>query len=170
MFFLCCQKIYEKGPEVENQIKETQRKLKRDPDNISLINTLSSLKSVLSYSTHLLRFEAGIKKRYLEKFGIPFLIRNLIKAEKTTPHIYQFLWSKSFEQILKSLEGQTMTTLDETQICKNIDNKFITYSDNGRQQTRKARAVRSFFEIKSRGLIAVRDSMAPRTFMTIWLH
>lgn len=158
-------KVYEKGPEVESQIQDMTKALKRDPENIQVKNTLSSLKSVLSYSTHLLRFEATIKRRMLEKYGISSRVYDLIKNEKSTPGIYQFLWSKSFEPVMKSLEGLTMSSLDETEICKRIDNKFTTYSESGRVNYRKARAVRSFFfEVQSRGLKAVQDSMAPRTY------
>lgn len=158
-------KVYEKGPEVENQISELKKLLKREPENIQLKNTLSAHKSVLSYSSHLLRFEATVKRRMLEKYGISSRVYDLIKNEKTTPGIYEFLWSKSFEPVMKSLEGLTMSSLDETEICRRIDNQFTTYSDSGRVNYRKARAVRSFFfEVQSRGLQAVQASMAPRTY------
>lgn len=158
-------KVYEKGAEVEREFQKYEKELKKSPNCERIKRVYSALDSVREYSKNLLRFEASIKKRFLEKYGIPTNIIDLIKREKIETDIYQKLWETSFDPIFKSLEGLTMPSVDENKICEKIDLIYTTQSASGRINRRKATAVRSFyFEVKARGLDAVKQSMAESTF------
>lgn len=131
-------KCYGKFTEFMSQLDD-YRKLSAgaDPAAKRVFSVMSDSR-LIEYTQGLLRWEARIKKRKLERLGLPVNLWELIKYQRDNPDVLQSLWTKATEPIFSALEGQNMKCLDDDSVLENLKAKYQTVTAKGNISYTKA--------------------------------
>ncbi|MFH4122272.1 phage/plasmid replication protein, II/X family, partial [Acinetobacter baumannii] len=80
-----------------------------------VVNIMSDSR-LINWTVGIMRFEARLKKRWLERAGIPTNLFELIRFQRENPEILQALWTKATHSIFEALRGQTMKLTDDKSV------------------------------------------------------
>lgn len=163
---------YIKWYEVNNELNEIESKIKRSngENQLHLERKKAIMSSALQYSIGLLRFEARIMARQLEKRCIPTNIFELEKYirqfnESNEKTFMRTLWDTCWKNIFESFEGLTMDNTEDDNIVSKIELKFMKYDKAGRPNKRRINTLKTFyFSIKNMGYKKTKE-MTSRTTM-----
>jgi len=155
-------KVYAKAPEVAETIKKNSRRV--DGDIYNEIYT----PDLLSYSQSLIRWEVTLYHRYFERLGVSTLLADIYKDSLFSTEKLQAFWKIATYDLFKSLEGQTMKTLNTTQIKQALRDKFSKTSEKtGKVSTTLADSVfRTYNDLLRDGWLITKESLASNTFYT----
>jgi II/X family phage/plasmid replication protein len=161
----CVREAYLKGVEVKRQIEEVEKKLKTNKAEylqrqlIALTNPL-----VQEMADNAVRFEAKIKKKWLQKRGFSTLLSDLIHKSKNTDNFAQLLWQDAWKPIFKTFEGADVNIYDDDAVLKKLKCEYFTETQKGFSYNKAKRLFRFFRSLKSEGYENVLDSMPRATF------
>ena len=132
-------KCYLKHDEFMAQFAEQQQLAKKlDKSAIRVIQVMSDQR-LIEWTIGLLRFESRLKKRWLERNGIPTNLFELIRFQKQNPNLLQTLWTKATHSIFEALRGQTMKLTDDTSVLEAIEKSEIVLTKSGKVSHTKVR-------------------------------
>lgn len=163
----CDRKAYLKGPEFThqlNQLRSLQDKGDRSYDRV--IDVMSD-PHLINYSRHLVRFEAGAHRRYLNDLDIPKNLFDAIKYQKeyesTGQNLIADIWKKAFTPLLEALEGQHMNIFNDEEVHNKLKQTYFRYTPKGNVSYAKADKLFRFYRsLVSDGYQAVYQSFTSR--------
>lgn len=124
-------KIYLKSPEFQTQLKEYERKAKTGCKSSQRIYDVMSNPSLIKFSQNLIRLEATLCHRWLERRQIPTNLLSLIRLQKTFKDdgkcLLQSFWTEAFKDLFKALEGASMAILDDDSVLQTLVNEYATF-------------------------------------------
>ena len=115
-----------KHDEYINQF-DAQKQLakKNDKAAMRVVEIMSDIR-LFNWTVGLLRFESRMKKRWLERNGVPTNLIELIKFERENPNLLQTLWIKATSSIFDALRGQTMKITDDSSVYRAIETQILS--------------------------------------------
>ncbi|MBJ8445667.1 phage/plasmid replication protein, II/X family [Acinetobacter bereziniae] len=132
-------KCYLKHVEFMEEFKEKQFLAKKnDKAAMRVINVMSDSRLV-DWTIGIMRFEARLKKRWLERSGIPTNLFELIRFQRENPEILQTLWTKATHSIFEALRGQTMKLTDDDSVLKAIKSSQVVLTSKGKVSATRVR-------------------------------
>lgn len=153
-------KVYSKWFEVQEIIKKNLKR--QDGEILNEVYTVS----LLDFTVGLIRWEVSLYHRYFERLGISTLLLDMIKERTFTPEKLQNYWKIGTLDLFKSLKGQTMKTLNTTEIKDALRCKFSKTSlKTGKVSTVLAdSAFRTYNDIQRDGYLITSESMSRANF------
>ena len=158
-------KVYAKYPEILFQIEKLKKQAQaNDAKAIMLLDTVYT-PELMNYSKKLIRWEARIKARKLERLGIPIGLFDFIKYQNENPNILTELWRLAFTPIFDTFKGQAMPYSTDDDLHEMLRNKLKNVTPSGRVSFVKANNAMNFFHlIRDIGLDAVKTRYNNRTY------
>ena len=138
-------KLYGKLCEFMSQLDDYKKQAKRGDAVAQRVVDVMSDSRLLEWTTALLRLEARIKFRKLERLGIPTKLFDLIAYQRANPDFLQTLWANATAPIFSALEGQTMKLLDDDSVYEQLCTTFKKTTASGRVSHTKARNLFGFY-------------------------
>lgn len=156
-------KVYLKYFELKKQLNQFIALQKQGATQYDHLIDVMSDPMLINFARNLVRFEAGLKRRYLDKQGVPSLLSEAIiyqiQYEKNGDCLITDLWKKAFAPLMKAFEGGTMNIYDDKKIQEKIKAYYKTYTRSGNVSYSKAdRVFRFYREIMAHGYSATKDS------------
>ena len=153
-------KVYSKHEEMKEDAKKMLKKGYKE--SAAIITDLSNT----DRAKHAVRFEATIKKRFLERRGIPLNFFALSKYLKVNDWAYQTLFKDAWKDIFDALTGQEIKAMNDETIYKAIYDSYHTIdSRSGNVRTTKVNRLYAFYQtMKSLGFEHLKTITARRTF------
>lgn len=165
-------KLYDKAREFLTQLADLKKQaLKGDASAARLVSIMSD-ERLLNFMQGLLRLEASIRSRWLERRNLPTNLFDLIRHQETLQTegrcFIRELWQEATGELFSALEGQTMKIVDDTHIREALRAKFATVTKLGNTSYAKADRLFAFYErLCDRGFDYI-QSVTPR--QTMWRH
>lgn len=158
-------KCYGKHAELLVQLDEFKKKAQRGCKQSQMIVDTVYTPDLLQYSKTLLRWEARIKARKLERLGVPTNLIALINYQNENPNLLTYLWRNSFNPIFETLKGQAMPYADDNQIYEMLKEKLVTITAKGKKSYTRANNAMNFYHlVRDVGLEEVRKRYSSSTF------
>lgn len=158
-------KCYGKHAELLYQLDDFKKKASKGCKQSQMIVDTVYTPELLAYSEALLRWEARIKARKLERLGIPTNLILLIKYQRQNPSLLQFLWQNSFNPIFETFKGQAMHYADDNQIYEMLKEKLVTITAKGKKSYTRANNAMNFYHlIRDIGLEEVKKRYSSSAF------
>lgn len=101
-------KCYSKASELKYQIDNFTKQAKHGCAKSKKLLDEVYTSELLDFASNLLRWEARIKARKLDRLGLPTNLLDLIQHQNQNPSCLRDLWHLCFTPIFNNLEGQTM--------------------------------------------------------------
>ena len=137
-------KVYGKYIEVQDQIKDLQKQVKKG--DIRASQLVAKMHQVLPFANALLRFEARIQKTYLTKNNYPTNLWQLINYQQQHPTLAQDLWRKTFDGILNNLKGDIkMIFKQDDEVEEYLKSKLFSVTKKGNITYTKAYNAMGFY-------------------------
>lgn len=161
-------KAYLKQLEFQQQLKEYQRKARTDAIYRDLVSVCSDSR-LHHYAKNLLRFEATIMKRWLERHDIPTNFFQLAKYQRQCKAEGRDLmiefFKTVFDPIFATFEGMTMRVHNDEEVLEQLKAKFGKTGKGGKVSYSAALgAFRTYRMIAEDGWEATKATMSERTF------
>ena len=134
-------KCYLKHDEFLAQFAEQQQLAKKMDKSAMRVVQIMSDQRLIDWTIGLLRFESRLKKRWLERNGIPTNLFELIRFQKQNPNLLQTLWTKATHSIFQALRGQTMKLTDDKSVLEAIERSEIVLTKSGKVSYTKVRNI-----------------------------
>jgi II/X family phage/plasmid replication protein len=138
-------KCYGKLAEFMSQLDEYKKLAKRGDAAAQRVVNVMSDPRIIEWTQALLRLEARIKHRKLERLGLPTKLFDLIAYQRANPDFLQTLWANATKPIFDALEGQTMKLLDDDSVYERLCTTFQKVTPSGRVSLTKARNLFGFY-------------------------
>lgn len=120
---------------------------------------------LIDWTIGLLRFESRLKKRWLERNGIPTNLFELIRFQKQNPNLLQTLWTKATHSIFQALRGQTMKLTDDKSVLEAIERSEIVLTKSGKVSHTKVRNLFAMYcLIREKGITELKANYSKRSF------
>ena len=100
---------------------------------------------LINWTLGLMRFEARLKKRWLERNGIPTNLIELIQFQREKPEILQTLWTKATHSLFDALRGQTMKLTDDDSVLKAIESSPVVLTTKGKVSKTRVRNIEAAY-------------------------
>lgn len=106
-------KVYLKGPEIENDNADRKRRgLEPIPEHVAAVGE------------SLVRFEATIKREWMNRRGMITNLKDLIKFIKRTPDWYAKVFGDVTADLWKALDGQVVKVMNDDSVYRAIDKVY----------------------------------------------
>lgn len=162
-------KCYLKHDEYLIQFEDLKQKAKRNDKAAQRVVDVMSNPKLINWTVGLLRFESRMKKRWLERLGIPTNLFQLIKLQRKEPNIIQTLWKKATHSIFEALRGQTMKLTDDSSVLEAIENSPVVLTKSGKVSQTKVRNLFAMFcLIREKGLEELKNSYGKSQFYNLY--
>ncbi len=158
-------KCYLKHTEFMEQFKEQQALAKKNDKAAMRVVQIMSDSRLVNWTIGIMRFEARLKKRWLERAGIPTNLFELIKFQRKNPEILQALWTKATHSIFEAMKGQTMKLTDDKSVLEAISRSAVVVTNSGKvSQTRIRNIYATYCLIREQGLDELSKLLPKPTF------
>ncbi|KAA8730806.1 DNA replication protein [Acinetobacter qingfengensis] len=138
-------KCYLKHNEYVEQFEDYKLLAKRgDKAAQRVVDVMSDIR-LYNWTVGLARFETRMKKRWLERQGIPTKLYDLIELQRKQPDILETLFKKATHSIFAALRGQTMKLTDDHSIYSQISNNLPLASSKRQISVTKVIKVFDFY-------------------------
>jgi len=146
-------KCYMKHDEFMSQFEEYKILAKKNDKAAQRVVDVMSDSRLINWTVGLLRFESRMKKRWLERNGIPTNLFDLINFQRENPEILQTLWTKATHSIFEALRGQTMKLTDDKSVLEAISSSNAVITNSGKvSQTRIRNIYATFCLVREHGI------------------
>lgn len=137
---------------------------KNDKAAMRVVEIMSDIR-LFNWTVGLLRFESRMKKRWLERNGVPTNLIELIKFERENPNLLQTLWIKATSSIFDALRGQTMKITDDSSVYRAIETSEVVLTKSGKpSQTRIRNLFAMYCLIREKGLDEIKSNYGHSQF------
>lgn len=158
-------KCYLKYDEFMSQYADLQKKAKANDK--SAIRTLQVMQNpkLMDWLVGLVRLEARLKKRWLERRNIPTNLFALIAYQKKNPDVLKNLWVSATSSLMQALRGHKVNMRDDTEIIKAIENSPVVLNAKGKvSQTKVRNLLAMFVLIRDKGFDEVKQNYGKSQF------
>jgi len=161
-------KCYMKHDEFLAQFEEQKLAAKKNDKSAMRVVEVMSNPDLINWTVGLLRFESRLKKRWLERNGIPTNLFELIQFQRNNPNLLQTLWKKATHSIFEALRGQTMKITDDTSVLEAIERSSVVMTKSGKVSQVKVRNLfAAFCLIREKGLEEIKERYSKTSFYRI---
>lgn len=158
-------KCYLKYVEFLNQFEEQKQLAKSNNKSALRVVEIMSDIRLLNFAVGLIRFEARLKKRWLERNNIPTNLFELIKFQRDNPNILRSLWTKATSSIFDALRGQTMKLTDDRSVLNAIESSEIVLTKSGKVSPTKVRNLFAMYcLIREKGISELKTNYSKASF------
>lgn len=131
-------KCYGKYTEFMAQLAEYKKLSVGSDHSAHRVYAVMSDQRLIDYTKGLLRWEVRVKRRKLERLGIPTNLFALIKHQRANPDFLQCLWQNAINPIFSALEGQNMKCLDDDSVLEKLKSVYFKQTPKGNISYTKA--------------------------------
>lgn len=158
-------KCYLKYDEFIAQFEEQKQLAKfNNKSAMRVVDVMSDIR-LINWTVGLARFESRLKKRWLERNGIPTNLFELINFQRQNPNLLQTLWTKATSSIFDALRGQSMKLTDDTSVLKAIESSEIVLTKSGKPSQTKVRNLFAMYcLIREKGIEELKTTYSKRSF------
>lgn len=161
-------KCYMKHDEFIAQFEEYKMLAKKNDKAAQRVVEVMSNSDLINWTIGLLRFESRLKKRWLERNGIPTNLFELIKFQRSNPDLLQTLWNKATHSIFEALRGQTMKLTDDTSVLETIERSAVVMTKSGKVSHTKVRNLFAMFcLIREKGFDEIKNNYGKSQFYNL---
>lgn len=158
-------KAYAKHPELLVTIEKLKKEAKANNAKAQMLLDTVYTPELISYSKKLLRWEARIKARKLERLGLPTGLFDFIRYQQENPDVLTVLWRQAFAPIFDTFKGQAMPYSTDNDLHDMLKNKLKTVTPSGRVSYTRANNVMNFFHlVRDIGLDTVKSRYSESTY------
>lgn len=158
-------KCYAKHAELCHQLERFKKQAVFGDAQAQMIVDTVYTPELFEYSKKLMRWEARIKYRKLERLGMPTNLFEFIKFQNANKGILAQLWRLAFAPILKTFEGEAMPYADDDDLYDLLKDKLKTYTKSGRiSYTRANNAMNFYHLLRDIGFEQVKQRYSKTTF------
>ena len=158
-------KCYMKHDEFIAQFEEYKQLAKKNDKAAMRVVDVMSDSRLINWTVGLLRFESRLKKRWLERNGVPTNLFELIKYQRKNPELLQSLWTKATSSIFESLRGQTVKMINDESVLEAISSSPVVVTNSGKvSQTRIRNIYATYCLVREHGLAKLAEMLPPRTY------
>lgn len=165
-------KLYLKHIEFFDQLQQLRKDAKRGDRGAQHILKIREDERLYEFIKYLARFEAVIKKRWLERRCLSFNLFDLIAhQEKLALEGRCFLfesWSEATKDLFTACEGQTMKIVDDDHILEALKANYFTQTPKGNISHAKALRLFTFYRHLCEFGYTETQRVIPRN--TLWRH
>lgn len=159
-------KIYLKHPEFMRQLEEAKKNKSRAGRRTYKV---MSDKYLQDWTKGLLRLEATVTKRWLNRRGIPNKLIDLCayqdECEAADNCLIQWCWEQVTQELFAAFEGQTMRIIHDDKILLALKDKHVRYNKDGNPTyTYALNLFRTYRSIKDYGWEETAASMSRASF------
>ncbi|EPY5470686.1 phage/plasmid replication protein, II/X family, partial [Acinetobacter baumannii] len=146
-------KCYLKHDEFLSQFEELKQLAKKNDKAAQRVVDVMSDSRLINWTVGLLRFESRLKKRWLERNGVPTNLYELIAFQKANPDLLQTLWTKATHSIFDAMRGQTVKLINDESVLEAISNSPVVVTNSGKvSQTRIRNIYSTYCLVREHGL------------------
>lgn len=158
-------KCYLKYDEFLAQFEEQKQLAKfNNKSAMRVVEVMSDIR-LINWTVGIARFESRLKKRWLERNGIPTNLFELINFQRQNPNLLQTLWTKATSSIFDALRGQSMKLTDDTSVLKAIESSEIVLTKSGKPSQTKVRNLFAMYcLIREKGIEELKTTYSKRSF------
>ncbi|MEO4109549.1 phage/plasmid replication protein, II/X family [Acinetobacter pittii] len=161
-------KCYMKHDEFIAQFEEYKQLAKKNDKAAQRVVDVMSNSDLINWTVGLLRFESRLKKRWLERNGIPTNLFDLIKFQRSNPDLLQTLWNKATHSIFEALRGQSMKLTDDTSVLEAIERSEVVMTKSGKVSNTKVRNLFAMFcLIREKGFDEIKNNYGKSQFYNL---
>lgn len=161
-------KCYMKHDEFIAQFEEYKQLAKKNDKAAQRVVDVMSNSDLINWTVGLLRFESRLKKRWLERNGIPTNLFELINFQRSNPDLLQTLWNKATHSIFEALRGQTMKLTDDTSVLETIERSEVVMTKSGKVSHTKVRNLFAMFcLIREKGFDEIKNNYGKSQFYNL---
>lgn len=158
-------KCYMKHDEFIAQFEEYKLLAKKNDKAAMRVVDVMSDSRLINWTVGLLRFESRLKKRWLERNGVPTNLFELIKYQRKNPELLQSLWTKATSSIFESLRGQTVKMINDESVLEAISSSPVVVTNSGKvSQTRIRNIYATYCLVREHGLAKLSEMLPRPTF------
>lgn len=158
-------KCYLKHEEFLAQFEEQKQLAKFNNKSAMRVVDVMSDARLINWTIGLARFESRLKKRWLERNGIPINLIELIQFQRSNPNLLQALWTKATHSIFEALRGQTMKITDDSSVYRAIETSEIVLTKSGKVSQTKVRNIFAMYcLIREKGVEEVKTKYGKSQF------
>jgi II/X family phage/plasmid replication protein len=158
-------KAYAKYPELLVTVEKLKKQAAAHDTKAQMLLDTVYTPELMNYSKRLLRWEARIKARKLERLGLPTGLFDFIKYQQQNPDVLTMLWRQAFTPIFDTFKGQAMPYSTDDDLHNLLKDKLKTITPSGRVSYTKANNAMNFFHlIRDVGLDVVKSRYSESTF------
>lgn len=161
-------KCYLKYDEFIAQFEEQKQLAKfNNKSAMRVVEVMSDIR-LINWTVGLARFESRLKKRWLERNGIPTNLFELINFQRQQPNLLQTLWTKATSSIFDALRGQSMKITDDSSVYRAIETSEIVLTKSGKVSQVKVRNLFSAYcLIREKGITEIEQKYSKTSFYRI---
>jgi len=161
-------KCYMKHDEFIAQFEDYKMLAKKNDKAAQRVVDVMSNSDLINWTVGLLRFESRLKKRWLERNGIPTNLFELINFQRSNPDLLQTLWNKATHSIFEALRGQTMKLTDDTSVLETIERSEVVMTKSGKVSHTKVRNLFAMFcLIREKGFDEIKNNYGKSQFYNL---
>ncbi|MCL8264048.1 phage/plasmid replication protein, II/X family [Acinetobacter baumannii] len=158
-------KCYLKHDEFISQFEELKQLAKKNDKSAQRVVDVMSDSRLINWTVGLLRFESRLKKRWLERNGVPTNLYELIAFQKANPDLLQTLWTKATHGIFDAMRGQTVKLINDESVLEAISNSPVVVTNSGKvSQTRIRNIYSTYCLVREHGLEKLAEMLPKPTF------
>lgn len=165
-------KAYLKEVEFFHQLTEMTKLAKRGDANAKRVVDAMTNPDVQKWVKGLLRLEASVKKRWLERRNLPTNLFQLVAYQERLAAdgrcFLQELWQDCTTELFKAFEGMTMKVIDDDHVLDALKDKFYTMTPKGNISYGKALRLFTFYRHLCEFGYSETKRVTPRN--TLWRH
>lgn len=158
-------KAYAKYPELLVTVEKLKKQAAAHDTKAQMLLDTVYTPELLDFAKKLLRWEARIKARKLERMGLPVGLFDFIKYQNENPNILTELWRLAFTPIFDTFKGQAMPYSTDDDLHQMLKEQLKTITPTGRVSYTRANNAMNFFHlVRDIGFEAVKARYSSSTF------
>ncbi|MDC4808571.1 phage/plasmid replication protein, II/X family [Acinetobacter baumannii] len=158
-------KCYLKHDEFVSQFEDLKQLAKKNDKSAQRVVDVMSDSRLINWTVGLLRFESRLKKRWLERNGVPTNLYELIAFQKANPDLLQTLWTKATHSIFDAMRGQTVKLINDESVLEAISNSPVVVTNSGKvSQTRIRNIYATYCLVREHGLEKLAEMLPKPTY------
>lgn len=162
-------KAYLKGPEFQRQLADAVKAARGG--NLSARRTLTVLQNpdLQSWATNLVRLEATVMHRWLDRRNIPSNLWALCDYQERLKEqgqcFIEWCWQQVTKELFAAFEGISMRVINDDKVLAALKARFTKFGKNGKaNETIPLNLFRTYRSLKDYGWQETMDSMSRATF------
>lgn len=144
-------KAYMKFPELQNQIRELNKRLKQNAGDSVICEGLNRQLNAIQHPTvqqmamGAIRFESRLFGRWLKDHGINTNLFEFIKTALGNPNLITDLWRDSWKDVFATFKGASMNLTNHDTVLDALKVKYMTLTPKGNPSFAKAERLFDFY-------------------------
>lgn len=161
-------KQYLKWFELQAQVIEIEKKLKKEPSNDYFQRQLIAMKSpeVQTFAKNAVRHEACVMPDMMKRLGVPNHLGDFLDyAEQCEGNVIAVLWKEAWKDIFNAFGGKDMRVYTDHEVKEQLMARFKIVTAKGNISYSKAHRLHKFYlDLQHYGWDKLKDTISSSTF------